>query len=104
MKVARGSFSSNSTQCATRSRMRASMRALTRGFVMRGVRSVGARSAPSERALDLDDLEGLDHVALAHVVVVLEGDAALEALAHLAHVVLLAPQRGHRAGVDHLRV
>src|SRR5262245_25839716 len=136
MKVARGSLSSNSTQWAMRSWMRASMRALTRGLVMasrtaetrRARRSAEARkgkeasssnssfsprgsaSSASPRcvllqgALDLDDLEGLDHVALAHVVVVLERDAALEALTHLARVVLLAAQRGDRAGVDHLRV
>src|SRR5689334_19056837 len=33
-----------------------------------------------ERAGDLTDLVGLDHVALVHVLVALEGDAALEAL------------------------
>src|SRR5262245_61336035 len=120
MKVARGSLSSNSTQWATRSWMRASMRALTRGLVMphpgapgsspallarRGRSGRGAGLEPGvpgvtwlQRALDLDDLVGLDHVALAHVVVVLEGDAALEALAHFLGVVLLAPQRRHGAG------
>src|SRR4030095_8853307 len=57
-----------------------------------------------ERALDLDDLVGLDHIAFADVVVVLERDPALEALAHLARVVLLTAQRRHRARVDHRRI
>src|SRR5262245_16123641 len=106
MKVERGSLSSNSMQCATRSWMRAAMRALERGLIM-GRPPGGGLRAPEralESALDLDDLEGLDDVALAHVVVVLERDAALEALADLAHVVLLAPQRADRARVDDLRV
>src|SRR5690242_2951508 len=46
---------------------------------------------------DLFDLVGLDHVPDLHVVEVLDADAALVALLHLAHVVLEAAQRAQLA-------
>src|SRR4029079_2620356 len=55
-----------------------------------------ARSDPG----DLAFLERLDHVAGLEVLIVLEADTALEAVAHLAHVVLEAPQRGDLALPD----
>src|SRR5690606_20892510 len=55
----------------------------------------------SERPCNLLHLVGLDDVALAQVVPALDADAALEPLAHLAHVLLEAPQRAERAVVDH---
>src|SRR5512132_2004853 len=51
--------------------------------------------------LDLPGLVALEHVALFDVVEVVEEDAALEPLLHLAHVVLHAPQRSDRRLVDH---
>src|SRR5919197_2151995 len=51
-------------------------------------------------ALDLAGLEDLEDVALAEVVEALEEDAALEALGHLAHVVLEAPELRDRRLVD----
>src|SRR5215212_4848434 len=55
-----------------------------------------------EGARDLLGAVALDQVADLDVVEVLDADAALEALADLAHVVLEAPQRRDRA-VVHLR-
>src|SRR5437899_7002746 len=52
------------------------------------------------RALDLAGLEDLEDVALAEVVEALEEDAALEALRHLAHVVLEAAELRDRRLVD----
>src|SRR4029078_4467096 len=57
------------------------------GRVTRSVRH------PASNSCDLAFLEGLDEVALLEVLVVLEPDAALEALPDLAHVVLEAAQR-----------
>src|SRR5205814_5445221 len=51
-------------------------------------------------ALDLPNLVGLDEVAFLAVVVALEVDAALEAFADLAHVVLEPLQRVDRRLVD----
>src|SRR2546427_9654318 len=56
-------------------------------------------SAAHQRARDLLDLVRLDDVADLDVVEVLDPDAALEALAHLADVVLEALERGERAVV-----
>jgi hypothetical protein len=50
---------------------------------------------------DLLDLEELQLITFLDVVVVLELDTALEAFAHLAHVVLEALDRVDFAGVDH---
>src|SRR5262245_63904242 len=47
----------------------------------------------SERALDLLDLEALDHIALPHVLIAFEGHAAFLARYHLAHLVLEALER-----------
>src|SRR5579863_5167273 len=55
----------------------------------------------SQRACDLFELEALDRVADLDVVVVLEGHAAFEALAHLADLVLEALQGLEAAFVDH---
>src|SRR5208283_5619537 len=52
-----------------------------------------------ERALDLLDAVALDHVALAHVLVVLEGRAALLAGVDLLDLVLEALERGELAFV-----
>src|SRR5438105_9528401 len=52
------------------------------------------------RALALPGLEDLEDVALAEVVEAFEEDAALEALRHLAHVVLEAPELRDRRLVD----
>src|SRR5579871_3505201 len=62
-----------------------------------GAPSGGAPSGPR----DLPLLVGLDDVALVQVLEVGEADAALEALVHLAHVILEAPQRGDGALPDH---
>src|SRR5947199_358813 len=51
------------------------------------------RAPDVERARHLFDAVGLDQVADLHVVEVLNADAALEALANLAHVVLEALER-----------
>src|SRR5438270_98292 len=56
-------------------------------------RASGPRRARPSHPCDLAFLEGLDDVALLEVLVVLEADAALEALAHLADVFLESPQR-----------
>src|SRR5689334_19845818 len=53
-----------------------------------------------EGSLDLIHPERLDPVAHLEVVEVLDTDAALEALAHLAHVILEALEARQRAGVD----
>src|SRR3954453_19058690 len=53
-----------------------------------------------ELALDLLRLVDLDHIALLHVGVVLEDDAALEARLDLADVVLEAAKRSDPAVVD----
>ena len=59
------------------------------------------RPAAVERgALDLARLEDLEDVAFAQVVEALEQDAALEALGHLADVVLEAAERGDSRLVD----
>src|SRR5262245_204312 len=50
-----------------------------------------------ERALDLLDLEALDHIALPHVLIAFEGHAAFLARHHLAHFVLEAFERGKLA-------
>src|SRR2546422_1250911 len=54
------------------------------------------RAPDVERARHLFDAVGLDQVADLHVVEVLNADAALEALANLAHVVLEALERPDR--------
>src|SRR5437763_5708127 len=66
--------------------------ALGRGRGPRVVREVGA--------LDLAGLVDLEDVALAQVVEAVEEDAALEALGHLAHVVLEAPELRDRRLVN----
>src|SRR5262245_34562603 len=58
------------------------------------------RPRASSRTRDLALLVRLDHVALLEVLVVLEPDAALEALAHLTHVLLEAAKRCDRALPD----
>jgi uncharacterized membrane protein YwzB len=55
----------------------------------------------AQRPLDLFALEDLDDVALADVVVVLEGHAAFLAGLDLGHLVLEALERLQRAFVDH---
>src|SRR5262245_10527477 len=55
---------------------------------------------PRSDASDFAVFVGLDHVAGLEVLVVLEADTALEALTHLTHVVLEAPQRSDRALPD----
>src|SRR5260221_6993218 len=63
-------------------------------------RSGALRRAPRiERARDFVDAVRLDQIADLHVVEVLDADAALEALAYLAHVVLEALERRERAVV-----
>src|SRR4051812_43183986 len=57
-------------------------------------------SSPLELPLDLARLEDLEDVAFLHVLVALDGDAALVAFLDLADVVLEAPQRADPAGVD----
>src|SRR6266516_679644 len=54
----------------------------------------------SERARDLADLVGLDHVSLLDVLIPLYPDAALVARGHLPHVVLEATQRPDPTLVD----
>src|SRR6185437_15448559 len=75
-------------------------RGVHRGIVARRANrsTLGDRrgSDPGDLAL----LEGLDDVALLQVGEVLEADAALEALADLAHVVLEAAERRDRALPD----
>src|SRR5690606_9070883 len=56
---------------------------------------------PSERALDFDALEALDHVARLDIVVLLHADAALGTTAHFVNVVLEAAQRFQLALEDH---
>ena len=65
-----------------------------------GSRCRGAAPAVQVRALDLARHEGLEDVAFLHVVVVVEQDPALEALGHLAHVVLEALELRDRGLVD----
>src|SRR5918994_1835253 len=63
----------------------------------------GGRRTPrtlGELALDLLRVVDLDHVALLHVGVVLEDDAALEPGGDLAHVLRSAPERLDRPVVD----
>src|SRR4051794_11398242 len=57
-------------------------------------------SSPLELPLHLARLEDLEDVAFLHVLVALDGDAALVAFLDLADVVLEAPQRADPAGVD----
>src|SRR5687768_2523936 len=59
----------------------------------RSGRSGCTRAGPSEHALDFDPLEALDLVAGADVVVLLDADAALHAVAHFLDVLLEAAQR-----------
>src|SRR5215213_3732519 len=54
----------------------------------------------SDRAGDLFDLVGLDDVAVLHVLEVVETDAALEAVANLAHVVLEPTERTDLAVIN----
>src|SRR5262245_38731372 len=54
----------------------------------------------SERALDLLDLEALDHIALPHVLIAFEGLAAFRARHNLAHFVLEALERRELALMD----
>ena len=61
----------------------------------------GGMRRRSQRARDLFDLVGLDHVALADVVVALDRHAALEAFLDLAHVLLEALQGAQHAVEDH---
>src|SRR5579864_364474 len=59
-------------------------------------------SRPTSGARDLTLLEGLDHVALAEILVVGQPDAALEALVDLANVVLESLQgRDRTLPYDH---
>ena len=64
------------------------------GGLVVGLRRGRGRQLVERRALDLARLECLEHVAFLHVVVVLEEDAALEALCDLAGVVLEALELG----------
>src|SRR5687767_7567429 len=61
---------------------------------------LAVRARPRERARDRLDLEALDDVADLHVVEVHDADAALEAFADLAGVVLEALERRDLSGVD----
>src|ERR671935_1635467 len=79
-----------------------------RGYAGRSVRRRRAsrlrspHETGSELAGDLSNLVGLDHVALLHVLEVLDPDAALVPLGDLPHVVLEPPERADPAVVhDH---
>src|SRR5437773_6641493 len=65
-----------------------------------GGRSRRAAVRREIRALDLARLVELEHVAFLQVVEAVEQDPALEALRHLADVVLEAPELGDRRLVD----
>src|SRR3954465_8409604 len=103
MPVRRGSFTSSARNVATSSRMASATRSARRcapppcslGMPVssRGRRIEGARHFLG--AVALDDVAALD------VVEVLDADAAFEAFAHLAHVVLEALERREGA-VEHL--
>src|SRR3546814_20499829 len=66
------------------------------------IRSSGLCSGTvSERALHFLDFVKLQRIAGLDVLEVGAGDAASGAALHLLHLVLEAPQAGHRAVVDH---
>src|SRR4030095_15006852 len=96
MKLARVSLTSNWRQKAARSWMRDSSFAIVRGLARLHLGLV------AERALDLRHPVGLEHVPGLHVLEVAQDDAAVEALADLLGVVLLAAQRSEGPVVDHL--
>src|SRR6187455_1493932 len=112
MNDARGSLTSLWRQIAARSRMRDSSLAIVRGVAIRSAFRRPLESPPglrplhpglvAELPLHLDDAEGLEHVARLHVLEVAHDEAAVEALADLLHVVLLALQRREIPGVEHL--
>src|SRR5262245_40845238 len=97
----RGSLSRSSTMIAIFSLRSASVRSL-RSQAM--VRLSGRLPGRGQRALDLGDLEGLQHVVLADVVVAGEVHAALVVLAHFLDVVLEALEAVEAAGPDHAAV
>ena len=73
---------------------------LGRATSRRSAAGGGRRSLGEIGALDLARLVRLEHVAFLHVVEAVEEDAALEALAHLARVVLEALELRDRLSVD----
>src|SRR5512143_1943953 len=94
----RGSLASSARNVATSSRMASATRSARR-FSFAIADSACRRGL--ERARDFLGAIALDDVADLDVVEVLDANAALEAFAHLAHVVLKALERGNRA-VEHL--
>src|SRR5579863_8517636 len=99
--------SASAGSCSPCSKMRASAWRISsptrndRGFCPDfAIAILAIAGAPLEGAGDLFDLEALDNVALLDVLVVLEGHAALGALAHFADLVLEALQGLQAAFVD----